>query len=158
MPSDLWSFTLDFYPRPGVEQACLTLQAGGANVCMLLCGVWLELRGVACSDARLRDVVGLAEPWHDDVVRPLRDVRTGWKQAAQQNAALARLRERVKALELDAERQLLTDLETLALSWSATHGSSDREWLSALAGSAGSANSGALQVLRAAAGLAGAEA
>ncbi|MEG5264962.1 TIGR02444 family protein [Pseudomonas sp. JDS28PS106] len=154
MPSDLWSFTLDFYARPGVEQACLTLQADGANVCMLLCGVWLDLRGVACSPERLREVIGLAEPWHDDVVRPLREVRTGWKQAAQHNIALARLRERVKALELDAERQLLIDLETLALKWAVTDGNGDREWLSALAGSAGSANSGALQVLRAAAGQA----
>ncbi|KPY50662.1 Uncharacterized protein ALO48_04472 [Pseudomonas syringae pv. rhaphiolepidis] len=38
MPSALWSFTLDFYARPGVEQACLTLQANGANVCMVLAG------------------------------------------------------------------------------------------------------------------------
>ncbi|WP_122564226.1 DUF2390 domain-containing protein, partial [Pseudomonas viridiflava] len=37
MPTDLWSFTLDFYARPGAEQACPTLQTSGANVCAVLC-------------------------------------------------------------------------------------------------------------------------
>lgn len=56
MPSALWSFTLDFYARPGVEQACLTLQANGANVCMVLCGVWLGTRDVACDAQRVAQI------------------------------------------------------------------------------------------------------
>jgi uncharacterized protein (TIGR02444 family) len=151
MPSDLWSFTLDFYAMPGVEQACLTLQAGGANVCALLCGVWLGKRGVPCTEQRLGEVRQKAGPWHDDVVRPLRELRVQWKAAAAQNAALAALRERVKALELDAEQQLLTDLQALTDSWPITDERSVREWLVELAGNAGSDNRDALQVLRAAA-------
>jgi uncharacterized protein (TIGR02444 family) len=150
MPSDLWSFTLDFYARPGVEQACLTLQADGANVCMLLCGVWLELRGASCSEERLREIVELAEPWHDEVVRPLRDIRNRWKAPAGRNVVLAGLRERVKTLELEAERQLLMDLETLTLGWSTAGEPDGNAWLTALAGNAGTHNRDALQVLRAA--------
>ncbi len=66
MPSALRSFTLDFYARPGVEQACLTLQANGANVCMVLCGVWLGTRDVACDAQRVAQIKQLATPWHDD--------------------------------------------------------------------------------------------
>jgi uncharacterized protein (TIGR02444 family) len=153
MPSDLWSFTLDFYARPGVEQACLNLQADGANVCMVLCGVWLQVQGVACTSQRLDEVGLLAGPWHDDVVRPLRELRTQWKTAAQHDVALGTLRNQLKALELDAERQLLARLQTLTESWSATGESAQGEWLSGLTGAAGENNRDALQVLRVAADL-----
>lgn len=153
MPSDLWSFTLDFYAKPGVEQACLNLQADGANVCMLLCGVWLQVRNVPCNTRRLQEVRALAEPWHDDVVRPLREVRTQWKALALHDPALAALRERVKMLELDAERQLLTSLQALTEVWSAAEEQPSHDWLSELAGDAGRNRREALQVLRDAAGL-----
>ena len=153
MPSDLWSFTLDFYARPGVEHACLELQANGANVCMVLCGVWLAVHEVPCSAQRLREVRKLAEPWHDDVVRPLRELRSQWKAAARDDSALGALRERVKTLELDAERQLLTNLQALSEAWPAADGQDSEDWLSGLAGDAGRNRRSALQVLRAAAGL-----
>jgi uncharacterized protein (TIGR02444 family) len=82
MLSDLWSFTLDFYARPGVEQACLNLQANGANVCALLCGVWMDRRGVQFDPERARQIGQLADPWHEQVVGPLRDIRTRWKADA----------------------------------------------------------------------------
>ena len=47
MCADLWSFALSTYARPGVEAACLRVQEQGADVCLLLCGAWLEQRGVA---------------------------------------------------------------------------------------------------------------
>ena len=49
MPSDLWDFAQRLYGRPGVEHACLQLQEAGADVCLLLCGAWLQQRGVACT-------------------------------------------------------------------------------------------------------------
>ncbi|RRV09096.1 TIGR02444 family protein [Pseudomonas sp. v388] len=153
MPSDLWSFTLDFYARPGVEQACLDLQAGGANVCMVLCGVWLAMHDVPCNGRRLREVRERAEPWHADVVRPLRELRSRWKAAAIHDSALSALREQVKALELDAERQLLTSLQALVEAWPAVDERGSQEWLSEVAGEAGKNRRGALQVLRDAAGL-----
>ena len=68
---DLWTFALACYARPGVETACLELQNQGADVCLLLCGAWLQARGVACS-ARLQALTALAAPWRGDVIEPLR--------------------------------------------------------------------------------------
>jgi len=67
---------------------------------------------------------------------------------AQQDAALAALRERVKALELDAERELLARLETLATTW-LTGEAMGQRWLEGLAAE-GAANldHDALQQLR----------
>jgi uncharacterized protein (TIGR02444 family) len=148
MPSDLWSFTLDFYARPGVERACLDLQASGANVCLLLCGVWLIQRGVACNAERAREIGQLATSWHDNVVVPLRELRTQWRDAAQQDTQLSLLREQVKALELEAERELLTRLEAQTLGWSAQYTAEREDWLVCLAGEAAGQNRDALQLLR----------
>lgn len=148
MPSDLWSFTLDFYARPGVEQACLSLQASGANVCLLLCGVWLARRGVVCSVERAREIGQLATPWHDEVVRPLRELRTQWREGAKQDTQLSLLREQVKALELGAERELLARLQARTLEWPAQQTGGQEDWLICLAGEAAGQNRDALQVLR----------
>ncbi|WP_277423381.1 TIGR02444 family protein, partial [Pseudomonas viridiflava] len=59
----------------------------------------------------------VATPWHDDVVRPLREMRTQWRAAAQGDAVQGELRNRVKALELEAEHTLLTRLEALSRDW-----------------------------------------
>ncbi|AHG38755.1 hypothetical protein N018_00280 [Pseudomonas syringae CC1557] len=153
MPSALWSFTLDFYARPGVEQACLALQANGANLCMVLCGVWLESRGVACNAQRLMQIGQLATPWHDEVVRPLRVLRNQWRDSAHQDAALDALRTRVKALELEAEQSLLLRLETLTDGWPGGEAGNTGDWLEGLAEGEAAENRDALQVLRIAADL-----
>lgn len=149
MPSDLWSFTLDFYARPGVERACLELQASGANVCLMLCGAWLTTRGIACNTERAREIGQLAAPWHDNVVRPLRELRTRWRDGAQRDAQLGLLREQVKALELEAERELIARLEAQTRDWSAQE-TTEEDWLVCLAGEAAGQNHDALHVLRAA--------
>ena len=117
MSSDLWSFSLTIYTRPGVEQACLQLQSAGVNVCLLLCCAWLGQRGVACDEQSLQQLRSVAVAWEADVVRPLRALRTQWKTAASEDAGLHTLREQVKALELEAERHLLLRLERSAQSW-----------------------------------------
>ncbi|MFS2200381.1 TIGR02444 family protein, partial [Pseudomonas sp. Pseusp3] len=117
MSSDLWSFSLTTYARPGVEQACLQLQSAGVNVCLLLCGAWLGQRCVACDEQRLQQLRSVAVSWDTDVVRPLRALRTQWKAEATEDADLRTLREQVKALELEAERHLLLRLQRTAQSW-----------------------------------------
>ncbi|EJN16826.1 TIGR02444 family protein [Pseudomonas sp. GM78] len=117
MSSDLWSFSLTLYARPGVEQACLQLQAGGVSVCLLLCAAWLGQRGIACDEQRLQQLRAVAQAWDVDVVQPLRALRVRWKAAATQDAELHSLREQVKALELEAERNLLLRLERSAQDW-----------------------------------------
>ncbi|RMO98174.1 hypothetical protein ALQ31_05350 [Pseudomonas amygdali pv. morsprunorum] len=154
MPSALWSFTLDFYARPGVEQACLTLQANGANVCMVLCGVWLGTREVACNAQRLTQIRQLATPWHDEVVRPLRDLRNQWRNAALEDAVLMTLRMKVKTLELEAEQSLMLKLEALTGDWPAREARNAEEWLIELADGEAEKNRDALQVLRIAVDLA----
>jgi uncharacterized protein (TIGR02444 family) len=149
MPSDLWSFTLDFYARPGVERACLKLQASGANVCQLLCGVWLTQRGIRCTAERVQEIRQLATPWHDDVVVPLRFLRTRWREGAKTDAHLSLLREKVKTLELEAERELLARLGQQIEPWAAEQAPGQTDWLTCLTGEAAENNHDALQVLRA---------
>ena len=120
MPADLWNFALACYARPGVEQVFLRLQDGGADVCLVLCALWLERRRVPCEAQRLAQLRAIAEPWQRQVVQPLRELRQGWKAAALLDPQQARLREQVKALELEAERELLGRLEHLAQKWKAT--------------------------------------
>jgi uncharacterized protein (TIGR02444 family) len=120
MPSDLWNFASYCYARPGVEQTCLRLQDEGADVCLLFCALWLERRKVACDTARLEQLRGIAEPWQRQVVQPLRELRRGWKTESANDPAQARLREQVKALELEAEQELLRRLQGATQKWQAT--------------------------------------
>ncbi|MCR4539828.1 TIGR02444 family protein [Pseudomonas sp. 18.1.10] len=147
MCADLWSFALSTYARPGVEAACLRLQEQGADVCLLLCGAWLEQRGVAAAPERVLALQQLARPWRTQVIEPLRQVRVQWRVMAQQDQPLAALRERIKALELEAERELLTRLEALAQAWSIGEG--QQQWLEGLAAEdAANLDHDALQQLR----------
>ena len=125
---DLWTFALACYARPGVETACLELQNQGADVCLLLCGAWLQARGVACSQARLQALTALAAPWRGDL-------------------ALHSRREALKTLELQAERELLERLQKISQDWP-SNGAADA-WLETLVPVAH--NRAALEVLRSAA-------
>ncbi|QVW23163.1 TIGR02444 family protein [Pseudomonas hormoni] len=148
MSSDLWSFSLGTYARPGVEAACLTLQSAGVNVCLVLCGLWLGQRGVACNEQRLQQLHNVAEPWDADVVRPLRALRMQWKVVATEDAELNALREQVKALELEAERHLLLRLERSAQSWPQDEATDLSAWLEGVAAGAAHLDRDALHPLR----------
>jgi len=150
MSSDLWSFALNVYARPGVENACLQLQTAGANVCLLLCGLWLEQREVACDEQRVSLLRTLTDPWDAEVVQPLRTLRMQWNTRAVDDAVLKGMREQIKSLELEAERVLLSRLEGVAQAWH-RNAAGSTTWLEELAGAAASPNRDALQVLRVAA-------
>ncbi|MHC8397589.1 TIGR02444 family protein [Pseudomonas sp. LB3P93] len=151
MSSDLWSFSLTTYARPGVEDACLQLQSAGVNVCLLLCGLWLVDRGVTCNEQRLQQLRDVAEPWDADVVRPLRALRTQWKTVATEDAELNALREQVKTLEQEAERHLLLRLERSAQSWPQCEATDLTAWLEGVTASAANLDRDALHQLRVAA-------
>jgi uncharacterized protein (TIGR02444 family) len=148
MSSDLWSFSLTTYARPGVEQACLQLQAAGVNVCLLLCSAWLGQRGVACDEQRLQQLRSVAFAWDTDVVRPLSALRIHWKAAATADSNLHNLREQVKALELEAERHLLLRLERAAQSWPQDTETDLSAWLEGAAAGAAHLHRDALHQLR----------
>lgn len=147
MCADLWSFALSTYARPGVEQIYLRLQEQGANVCLLLCGAWLDQRGVRFEQSRVQALRQIADPWQADVVEPLRQVRKQWKAMARQDAELGVLRERVKTLELEAERQMLLRLETMALEWPTGDFSDQTKWLEELVAEATNIDRDALHQL-----------
>ena len=146
MPTDLWDFAQRLYARPGVESACLHLQEVGADVCLLLCGAWLERHGIACTPTHVEQLQTIAQPWQTEVISPLRQLRQNWRTAAQQQAPLAALRERLKGLELDAEQQLLLALQACAHDWARASESAVPAWLDALVGT--DADPDALQLLR----------
>lgn len=148
MSSDLWSFSLSTYARPGVEAACLQLQSGGVNVCLLLCAAWLGQRGVPCNEQRLQQLRSVAEPWDSDVVQPLRALRTQWKAIATLDADLHTLREQVKILELEAERHLLLRLERSAQGWPQEKATDLSAWLEGAAAGAAHLDRDALHQLR----------
>lgn len=132
MSADLWIFATTLYARPGVEAACLELQAAGADVCLVLCGLWLDSRGVAHDLDREAQLRHIAEPWRQAVVKPLRALRQAWREAAGQDSALNGLREQVKQLELEAEREQLARLQVLARTWPQQPGTRRSAWLQAL--------------------------
>ncbi|TFH76770.1 TIGR02444 family protein [Pseudomonas kribbensis] len=150
MSSDLWSFALAVYARPGVEDACLRLQSAGASVCLMLCGLWLEQRDATCDEVRTRQLQELTIPWDKEVVQPLRAMRMQWKNLADTDPVLKGMREQIKGLELEAERALLSRLEGVAQGWK-RNSKESRDWLEVLAGPAANLNRDALQVLRVAA-------
>ncbi|MCW8274546.1 TIGR02444 family protein [Pseudomonas sp. PCH199] len=148
MSSDLWSFSEITYSRRGVERACLQLQSKGANVCLLLCGLWLGERGVTFDEQRLKLLRDIAGPWDAEVVQPVRALRERWKVAAGEDAGLNNLREEVKTLELEAERLLLLRLERVAQDWPQDEATDLSAWLEGVAARATQLDHDALHQLR----------
>lgn len=129
----LWNFALALYARPGVEHACLDAQQAGADVCLLLCGAWLDERGSPHQPAGRLRLQQVAETRQAHLIQPLRNVRQQLRQPALRSPQMAHLRERVKELELAAERQLLEQLQGLCVSWPTGARRTEPVWLEALA-------------------------
>ena len=119
-PASLWNFSVHTYGKPGVADACLALQdRHGLDVNVLLFCCWFgHTRGVV--DEPLWDrVLAFSEPWANNVVRPLRTVRTwmkhtGCTQPDVSNEECMRLREEIKRIELKAEQLQENTLQSLA--------------------------------------------
>lgn len=104
-----WDFSLRVYERPGVASACLSLQEElGADVNLLLYALWAGRRGHLLSREECEELLAAIEPWHKDVVRGLRQVRLVMKRQRRADKidpdVAESLRQRVKKLELEAER------------------------------------------------------
>ena len=119
-PASLWNFSVHTYGKPGVADACLGMQdRHGLDVNVLLFCCWFGFtRGVV--DEPLWDrVLTFSEPWADNVVRPLRAVRTwmkhtGCNQPDVSNDECMKLREEIKRIELKAEQLEENTLQSLA--------------------------------------------
>lgn len=99
-----WDWSLEIYGRPGVEEALLDLQDRlGLDVNLLLFACWTGATGRGrLTDGEWTRLIGGTADWRASVIEPIRAVRRHLKDRGDMPGATA-LRERVKALELDAE-------------------------------------------------------
>lgn len=117
MSDSLWSWAVSAYKRDGVSEACLQLQDYfDQNVCLLLWGAWCAQTGRKPDEDTLEAAADTARAWETTTVAPLRSVRRTLKAPVPDLDTEARLavREQIKAVELAAERHLLTQLQALA--------------------------------------------
>ena len=112
----LWDFACETYARQGVQSACLYLQEQhGWDIPLLLFCCWTGLRYGALSGMEIQAAKHFAENFSNQTVKPLRAIRATMKLGLNPNWPLSdgdwqQLREQVKIVELEAEKQLLEGL------------------------------------------------
>ena len=109
----IWEWVLEAYGRPGVPEACLTLQDRyGQITSLLLWAVHAEVK----DPALLQRAVAATKAWDRTALVPLREVRRALKPALPpfDDRAREALREEVKGLELASERLLIETLARLS--------------------------------------------
>jgi uncharacterized protein (TIGR02444 family) len=105
--SPFWRFSLAFYRRPGVAEACIALQEeSGIDVNLLLFLLWhaAQRRRLAVAEiAALEEKIGA---WREAAVIPLRAIRRALKAPPGliEAGTAEAFRNRIKAVELEAER------------------------------------------------------
>jgi uncharacterized protein (TIGR02444 family) len=114
--ADSWAFALDVYARPGIADACLKLQnEAGVDVMILLMVTFaLTRHRILLTPAEIRKLDEACLPWREQIVRPLRAIRSGLKSGPRPapSSETEQFRSKVKSLELAAERlqnRLLAD-------------------------------------------------
>ena len=110
--SAFWDWALAAYDKPGVAEACLSLQDDhGQQTAFLLWAAW-----ASPPDAALADGAELARHWEAAILGPVRQSRRALKNSlgpVDDDNRLA-VRETVKAVELDLEKLLMTSLAGLS--------------------------------------------
>jgi uncharacterized protein (TIGR02444 family) len=113
-PSSFWRFSLRLYPA--VAETCLALQDRfGVDVNVLLFLLWAAEGGRKVDAEDARRVIAAVETWNRTVVVPLRTVRRALREPPDlvEPAAAERFRQRVKQIELEAERLQQEGLDRL---------------------------------------------
>ena len=122
----LWPWSLEVYGRAGVEPLLLELQdAHGQCVPFLLWSLWVAASGRTIDATKAAACAELARAWQDAAVSPLRKLRRDLKAKTKSPRVQVRVREGVKALELEAERMLLQMLEEASSAPSALFGDAE---------------------------------
>jgi uncharacterized protein (TIGR02444 family) len=100
----LWRFSRAFYARPGVSEALIALQdREGLDVNLILFALWCGVSGRSrLSNAELVIAEDSARPIRVAIVVPLRALRRQIR--SDPDVDVQRLRERIKRLEIAAER------------------------------------------------------
>jgi uncharacterized protein (TIGR02444 family) len=113
----LWDWSSEVYAAPGVAEACLHLQDDASqNVPLLLWAAWAARTGRNPDADTLEAACDTARAWSDTTIVPLRVIRRAIKSPIPDMGDPARelIRDRIKAVELEAEKHLLAALELLA--------------------------------------------
>ena len=109
--ASFWDFSVRTYRNSGVAEACLSLQEQlGVDVNVLLYCCWYGCTRGTLDEPAMERILAFAEPWAENIVRPLRAARTWMKTTGCTQAYVAdagvecmALREEIKRAELAAE-------------------------------------------------------
>lgn len=106
LKTPLWDFALDLYGRPGVSQACLTLQdEAGVDVIHLIIIAYADRIGTPLDSGDIIVLRDAMAEWRAGAVLPLRAARRFLKAPLPiLDAEKEVLRDAVKAAELKAEQ------------------------------------------------------
>jgi uncharacterized protein (TIGR02444 family) len=100
-----WTFIIELYNSHEVQQACLLLQDSfGVDVSFLLMLLWYARHGVEFNDDDIEVLFQGVAPWRSVVVKPLRTMRREIKAAAGHDSVVAGYRNKIKAVEIEAEQ------------------------------------------------------
>ena len=114
---NLWDWAVAAYGAPGVADACLALQDHHEqNVPLLLWSAWIAETRRLPDEETIEAACDTARAWDGVVTAPLRAVRRTLKAPVPDidDGPREAVRERIKAIELEAEKHLLEALEALA--------------------------------------------
>ena len=116
LEADSWAFAVGIYAQPGVADACLKLQnEAGVDVMMFLVVAYAAVRHrILLTPPEIRELNEACRPWREQIVRPIRAIRSGLKSGPSPapNNETEQFRSKVKSIELAAERlqnQLLAE-------------------------------------------------
>lgn len=73
---EFWQFSVAHYERPGVKDACLSLQdSTDADVNLLLLAIWLKKGGVEIAADTVDNLLATSKHWRTEKIGPLRERR-----------------------------------------------------------------------------------
>jgi uncharacterized protein (TIGR02444 family) len=119
-PGAFWSWSLAAYRRDGVAERLLALQdRAGLNVNILLWCCWTAQACTPPAEIHLRKAIDMTRTWSREVTEPIRAARRALNTLAPsiggQAPVAGAIRDKLKAVELDAERVEQSLLERLAI-------------------------------------------
>ena len=103
----LWLFSLKFYSYQRFRESLLAFQDfSGANVNIVLYLLWLASHRRFISLDEVGKIISSTKSWNEEIVKPLRQMRQNLKKNKDGffSEDILSLREKVKTLELEAEK------------------------------------------------------